>query len=119
MKSLYSILDNVVTIINVCFFIEKIITKTLKVFTPFCFQWFWPYVQVILKDLDHYGGRTFHYMLRDICITIFQWSLPASPYVFVSSSFVNHLISVVAHDSKLILRANIGIIRIYLQTWKD
>ncbi|KAH9308159.1 hypothetical protein KI387_036070 [Taxus chinensis] len=119
MKSLYVTLDNVVTPINVCLFIAKIISKARKVLVSFASTWFCPYVQVILRDPDHSGGRTFHYMLRDICITILEWNLPVAPDIHVASGLMNHLISVAAHTSKLVLQSNLEIIRLYMQAWKD
>eukprot|EP01018_Ginkgo_biloba_P019264 Gb_14393 [translate_table: standard] len=119
MKALYLTLDSAVTPMNVCLFIAKIITKSRKVFAPFATTWFRPYVQAILRDPDHSGGRTFHYMLRDMCITVLEWNFPVPPDVPVASNLVNHLISVAAHPSKLVLQANLEIIRLYLQSWKD
>ncbi|XP_024384636.1 uncharacterized protein [Physcomitrium patens] len=118
MKSLHATLDNAATHINVRLFLAKVITKTRKIFAPHAADWIRPYVQTILIDPRKSGGLKFHYMLRDICVTILQWNVASAPDGRLATNFVHHLISVADHGSNQVLRANIDIIRLFLENWK-
>jgi DNA-dependent protein kinase catalytic subunit len=106
------------THINVRLFLAKVITKARKIFAPYSTHWIRPYMQTILIDPRKSGGLKFHYMLRDICITILQWNVTAAPDCSLSTKFIHHLINVAAHGSNQVLRANIDIIRLFLENWK-
>ncbi|CAM6110405.1 unnamed protein product [Calypogeia fissa] len=118
MKGLYSTMQNSATQMNVRLFLTKVLIKAWRVFSPYCQTWFVPMVQSILLDPAKSGGMSFHYMLRDICITVLQWKLASPPDAGVASAFVNHLISVAAHGSIQVLRANVDIIRLFIGSWK-
>ena len=100
-------------------FLAKVITKARKVFAPYAANWIRPYVQTILIDPRRSGGLKFHYMLRDICITILQWNVASAPDDRLATRFVQHLINVAAHGSNQVLHANIDIIRLFLENWKE
>ncbi|KAG0609962.1 hypothetical protein M758_7G027900 [Ceratodon purpureus] len=119
MKGLHAIFENAATHINVRLFLVKVITKACKVFAPYAAAWFRPYVQTILNDPSKSGGLKFHYMLRDICITVLQWNMSSAPDGELATRFVQHLINVAAHGSNQVLHANIDIIRLFLENWKE
>lgn len=58
-------------------------------------------------------------MLRDICITVLQWNMTSAPDSSLATKFVQHLINVAAHGSNQVLHANIDIIRLFLENWKE
>ncbi|OAE24558.1 hypothetical protein AXG93_2415s1380 [Marchantia polymorpha subsp. ruderalis] len=118
MKALHSTLQNAGTHINIRLFLTKVVVRTWRVFAPFAQVWFIPVVQTILIDPEKSGGMAFHYMLRDICITILQWNLPCPPDPGMASEFITHLMRVAAHPSSPVLRANVDIIRMFIDTWK-
>lgn len=100
-------------------FLAKVITKARKIFAPYAIHWIRPYMQTILIDPRKSGGLKFHYMLRDICITILQWNMTSAPDGSLATKFVHHLINVAAHGSNQVLHANIDIIRLFLENWKE
>ncbi|KAL3698516.1 hypothetical protein R1sor_012592 [Riccia sorocarpa] len=118
MKAMHSTLQNAGTHINIRLFLTKVVTKSWKVFAPHAQAWIVPLVQTVLTDPERSGGMTFHYILRDICITILQWNLPSPPDPGVASAFVTHLIRVSPHTTTPVLRANVDIIRVFLDSWK-
>ncbi|KAL2645175.1 hypothetical protein R1flu_012762 [Riccia fluitans] len=118
MKAMHSSLHNAGTHINIRLFLTKVVTRTWRVFAPHALAWFVPLVQTVLVDPERSGGMTFHYILRDICITVLQWNLSSPPDPGVASAFVSHLIRVSPHTSGLVLRANVDIIRVFLDSWK-
>ena len=107
------------THINVRLFLAKVVTRARKVFAPYAIEWFRPYVQSILIDPMKSGGFAFHYMLRDICITLLEWNLLTAPDERLATKFVQHLIRVAPHGSNQVLRANVDIIRLFLERWKN
>lgn len=100
-------------------FLAKVITKARKIFAPYAAMWVRPYVQTILIDPRKTGGLKFHYMLRDISITILEWNMTSAPDGRLATRFIQHLINVAAHGSNQVLRANIDIIRLFLESWKE
>lgn len=100
-------------------FLAKVVTKARRVFAPYATKWFRPYVQAILIDPKRSGGLSFHYMLRDICISILQWNLSTAPDEGLATKLIQHLIGVAAYGTNQVLRANIDIIRLFLETWKE
>lgn len=107
------------THINVRLFLAKVITKARKIFAPYASHWIRPYIQTILIDPRKSGGLKFHYMLRDICITILQWNMTCAPDGSLATKFIHHLITVAAHGSNQVLHGNIDIIRLFLENWKE
>lgn len=58
-------------------------------------------------------------MLRDICVTILEWNMTSTPDGRLATRFVQHLMNVAAHGSNQVLHANIDIIRLFLENWKE
>lgn len=119
MKALHSTLSNSGTPTNICLFIVKVVIKARKIFASFGSNWILPILQPFLRHPESSGGLKFHYILRDVCITILEWNLPNPPDKDVSSRFLNHLVQVAPHESNQVLRANLEIIQNFLARWKD
>ncbi|KAJ7526251.1 hypothetical protein O6H91_17G090200 [Diphasiastrum complanatum] len=118
-QSLQSTLASTVTPVNIRLFLVKVVTKASKVFAQFSSIWFRPLVLAVINDPEKSGGHAFHYMLRDVCITILQWNLLPPPDDVVASRLVNHLMAVAPHETRQVLRANVEIIKTFLEIWKD
>ncbi|XP_002965996.2 DNA-dependent protein kinase catalytic subunit [Selaginella moellendorffii] len=119
MKSIHATLESSSTHANVRLFLGKVVVKARKVFARFSDTFFQPLVNVILHDPPTTGGFSFHYVLRDISITILHWDVKEPTDRHTASRFIDHLMAVAAHESSQVLRANVEIIKAFIQLWKD
>eukprot|EP00897_Mesotaenium_endlicherianum_P010382 jgi/Mesen1/9372/ME000610S08690 len=98
----------------------QVVTRAQEVFAAHAGAWLEPYVRALLDNPAGSGGMRFHYLLRDVCVTVLQWRAPLPPHARgVCSQLVNHLMRVAWHQSRPVLSANIAIVRLFLDMWRD
>eukprot|EP00727_Mastigamoeba_balamuthi_P006748 m51a1_g2694 DNA-dependent protein kinase catalytic subunit (2648) ;mRNA; r:766654-782327 len=72
------------------------------------------------------GAGSFHYFLRDICITVLRWVKEAETPFDLSSpddkkaitDFINHLMRNSVHEKREIVRSNVEIIKQFVEHWR-
>lgn len=104
---------------NISLFLLKIILNRPQIFKPYASFWFIP----ILKFLVTFNfGEGINYFIRDACLMLLQWDIKPqkSPEHFsVVSHFLDFLIKQAPHTTKEIVRSNVEIIRLFVQSWKN
>lgn len=96
----------------------KIVVNRSLLFKPYSSFWFIPILKFLITNNF---GEGINYFVRDVCLMLLQWEVKpqkSTEHFNVISHFLDFLIKQAPSSSKEILRSNIELIRLFVQSWK-